>query len=78
MPFPCSGQNCQGQISIDQNHSVPLPKGCASLALAFPCSLCGRLHWEDGDPVIHRADNRYAYLIDGLIKHKGEAPPFTY
>ena len=36
-------------------------------SVAHPCSICGRLHWEDGSPVRNHFGHRSFLLKDGKL-----------
>ena len=55
---------CEGLL--DNARSVPMRVGCASFENALVCPQCGRIHWQDGTPVLNRQEYR-AFLKGGEI-----------
>jgi hypothetical protein len=43
---------CSGDV--DLGVPILLRVGCSDFNEAFACSVCGRLHWENGEPVLSR------------------------
>lgn len=61
--------DCDGEL--DMTKEIPLRTSCTSYASAIPCSKCGRLHWDDKNPVSNRSGER-AFLVDGKIDLRPE------
>jgi len=66
----CSGQNCGGDVNIEA--AIELITGCASKAVAYPCVVCGRLHWHHGKPAKNRRGHT-AFAEDGKVVIKNDA-----
>lgn len=72
MEWKCRDKNCgKGEINI--NCPVMLRIGCNSRDMAYPCSVCGRLHWVPAnriknfaEPVCNRAGQK-SYFVDGVL-----------
>lgn len=60
----CKETGCDGEV--DLTTPVTLQVGCRSVDHAYPCSRCGRLHWNDGSAVQNRAGQK-AFLRDGKV-----------
>ncbi len=67
----CKEEGCGGEINMET--IVTLQTGCGrcrgSHASAYPCKICGRLHWDSGNAVFNRGGAK-AYLENGEIVHK--------
>jgi len=61
----CKDYQCR-KGEIDIKSGFPIRTGCSGSSMAYPCSVCGRLHWHDGSPVRNRGGNR-AFLKDGHL-----------
>lgn len=63
----CKEKDCSG--NIDLKKIIHLRTGCHSSTAAYPCNICGRIHWSDGTLVFNRSGES-AYLKNGQIIHK--------
>jgi len=63
----CKEPDCGGQV--DESNPVGLRVGCVVSKPAYPCEICGRLHWVDGSPVFNRPGDR-AFLHGNTVVHK--------
>lgn len=53
----CRDYKCKkGTVEFEKR--ITIRTGCSSFDTAFPCSLCGRLHWKNGAPVRNRRGHR--------------------
>ncbi len=52
----CSEKDCPGQVSLKS--PVLVRVGCRSFGDAFPCDICGRLHWKYGEGMYNRSGQR--------------------
>jgi hypothetical protein len=60
----CRDYQCRKGF-IDTNNPIQIKTGCFNYSIAYPCSICGRLHMN-GHPVQNRAGNR-AFFKDGHL-----------
>ena len=67
----CKEPGCNGEIN--ENITVHLRVGCSVTAVqpAHPCSLCGRLYWDDGSLVYNRPGYR-VFLEGSHIIHRDD------
>lgn len=68
----CKERGCDGEIDLSQ--PISLQTGCggcrgAQLQLAYPCKVCGRLHWGDGSKVFNRRKQR-AFFENSSVVHR--------
>ncbi|MFA7201801.1 MAG: hypothetical protein WC099_02310 [Candidatus Paceibacterota bacterium] len=69
----CRDYKCK-KGTVDLSKEIPIRTGCSSIDVVFPCSVCGRLHWKQGDPVRNRRGQR-AFWENGRmynLTRKGE------
>lgn len=69
----CKEKLCGGEVEINPDKVVSLQTGCggcsASHADAYPCNICGSLHYDDGTSVKTRAGAN-VFLIDREVVGK--------
>ncbi|HDH31607.1 MAG TPA: hypothetical protein ENH26_02425 [Candidatus Wolfebacteria bacterium] len=48
----CTEIECKGRINPDINASLPCScePDCTQKEIAYPCNVCGKLHWGSGKP----------------------------
>jgi hypothetical protein len=63
----CKEENCSGEINLEMGIAVIV--GCAQYASAYPCGICGRLHWPNGNPVFNRSGQQ-VFLNGGQLEYK--------
>lgn len=61
----CRDYRCR-KGEVNTGEKVMLQTGCNSAAPAHPCTVCGRLHWPNGDPVHNRSGHR-AFFQEGRV-----------
>ncbi|HBT80959.1 MAG TPA: hypothetical protein DEB13_03450 [Candidatus Yanofskybacteria bacterium] len=61
--------DCGG--SLDQSNPINLQVSCHSMATFYPCTKCGRIHYDDGEMAFNRAGHA-AYFEDGHVVNKDE------
>ena len=69
----CKEEGCKGEI--DFSKPIQVRVGCHTFAAAYPCKVCGRLHWSNGSPIFDRSGIK-AFLLDQRIiseNREGEA-----
>lgn len=62
----CQEDGCPGIVNPEI--AVSLRVTCRDTQDAYPCSTCGRLHWQGGEPVFNRQEHR-AFLREGKVVH---------
>lgn len=62
----CRDYKCR-KGAIDTTKVIYVKTGCASSDVAFPCSLCGRLHFRDGSQIQNRRKHRVFLKADVLV-----------
>ncbi|MDD4931269.1 MAG: hypothetical protein PHG66_03975 [Candidatus Colwellbacteria bacterium] len=71
--FGCSELDCKGIVVMKPENQVIIQTGCRCGDAAFPCNICGRLHWEEDKPVFGRGHNPdKAFFIEGRLMRKPE------
>ena len=60
----CCNGNCSG--IVDMTNPIELKTGCGSVAFAYPCKKCGRLHWSNQTPVFNRK-GKEMFLKEGKL-----------
>lgn len=60
----CKNERCGG--IVDTNTVARLPIGCHAYSSAFPCMICGRLHYANGRAAKNHA-GKETFLTDGRI-----------
>ena len=63
----CKEEGCIGEVDMEK--PVTLQIGCHSHDSAYPCQVCGRLHWGSGNAVFSRGGQK-VYLENGNIVNK--------
>jgi hypothetical protein len=67
----CVEEDCHG--GIDLTEGILIQTGCRCSDVAYPCNVCGRLHFLTGDEVkkfpvgVESRDGSKAYLIDCAV-----------
>jgi hypothetical protein len=71
----CVEPKCDGEIDLE--NGTGLQTGCHSSTTAFPCKVCGRLHFLQGDEVhkipfgvLNGPHDERVFLIDNQIVNK--------
>jgi len=70
----CVEEDCHG--GIDLTEEIMIQTGCRCSDVAFPCNLCGRLHFLTGNEVkkfpvgVDSRGNEKAYLVEGAVVRK--------
>lgn len=69
----CVEKDCDGEIDLAQKCGVTTCLSCKVKLRCFPCSKCGRLHWEEGTGVFSRIQGLKAFLVEGGPVYKDTA-----
>jgi len=64
----CKESGCEGEVNLT-GESLPMRTGCHSFNEGFPCQKCGRIYWDDGEPVENRQGNG-CFLEGDYVIHK--------
>lgn len=60
-------KDCGGELS---ENCITLQTGCENYNMAFPCSLCGRLHWGSGEAVKNWRYEKVFFLNGKVVDKK--------
>ncbi|MDD5099117.1 MAG: hypothetical protein PHP35_02135 [Candidatus Colwellbacteria bacterium] len=58
----CKDTKCTGIINTGK--ALDFPLGCHARTSAFPCLVCGKLHFANGEPATNHSGQE-TFLVDG-------------
>jgi hypothetical protein len=71
----CTEDGCVGEIDLTGT-DVSLRTGCMGFEVAFPCKICGRLHFLRGNEVhkcpvgVETRGGQRAFFMNGEVVHR--------